>query len=643
MRLLDARECELGVRPKRATRIQDLEKALADEIAQSREHAARLAALSGLAHDPQIGAAEALRSLLLQGAGQMRGNQNFFGLITRLEGDEFVVDHRMVDLLNPVLVKGVLRVGDRIPIEGSLQFITLRAGKTQFWNDLLDDPRTVPLRIVQRAGGRSAISTAFHVGATTYFLMFWSMLPTRTPFRPDDCSYIELLASIAATRLRYQAQLAKLAYQRAHDVLTGLPNRAQFCGEARSRWDLDHAGAVAIVDVDNFRHINATYGTGVGDAVLESAATALAKAAIDGEIVARFAGDAFVLYFSESASREALSARLAVLIAAAESSSTVRAVSVTLSAGVAVGPADGADVDTLIAHADTALKNAKESNRGGVVFFKAGMKLEAERRTLFTTEIALAIERDELVLHFQPHIDLATHRIHAAEALVRWNHPTRGLLAPAEFIPLAEDLGLIGSIDAWVMRESERAIAVLRRADPEFRVYFNMSAQYLTDSSILDRIVAAKARGAALSNLGVEITETVAMRDIPATLRIIAALRDVGMKVALDDFGTGYSSLAVLKRVPIDLVKLDRSFVSGVLCDQRDAAIAEAVLHIAARNGFSVVAEGVESAAELSWFTARGCELAQGFLISKALPLAQFLIWLNTANAASQHPDRSAA
>lgn len=233
-------------------------------------------------------------------------------------------------------------------------------------------------------------------------------------------------------------------------------------------------------------------------------------------------------------------------------------------------------------------------------------------------ELASALRAHDFVLHVQPEVDLATGRIVSAEALIRWNHLERGLLPPSAFVPFAQEHGLLPSIDAWVVGEAAAAATALRAIDPSFRVWFNVTANELNDPRWLARIAQF---GGALRGLGVEITESVAMHDVAATLRTLAALKKTGLAIALDDFGTGYSSLAQLKRIPVDVVKLDRSFTAGLPGDMHDREIVTALLSIGKRFGFDTVAEGIETAEQARALRDAGCRFGQGFHLGRPMPL----------------------
>jgi EAL domain-containing protein (putative c-di-GMP-specific phosphodiesterase class I) len=266
------------------------------------------------------------------------------------------------------------------------------------------------------------------------------------------------------------------------------------------------------------------------------------------------------------------------------------------------------------------------------------METNSQQRATLRNEIAEAIAGNQFTLYYQPHIELSTGNVTGCEALIRWNHPTRGLLLPGHFIPFAEQTGIITSIDAWVMRNAFAAAKELSATRPGFRLFFNLSGRQAGDPKLIRAFSDAARNGVPLGNIGVEITESDAMRDVEATRRVCRALRRLGVQIAIDDFGTGYSSLSFLKRLPVDVVKIDQSFIAGLMSDPHDAAITETIISIAERFGFASLAEGVERPDELAWLRLWCCTYAQGFGISHALPMEAFRSWLTARDAGDTPP-----
>jgi EAL domain-containing protein (putative c-di-GMP-specific phosphodiesterase class I) len=293
-----------------------------------------------------------------------------------------------------------------------------------------------------------------------------------------------------------------------------------------------------------------------------------------------------------------------------------------------MAPYDGRSLDDILSHADAALFAAKERGPSSVVAYVSGMEGDPQRRATLRNDLTAAIGNDEFVLYFQPHVVLRDGAVSGCEALIRWRHPTRGLLLPGQFIPFAEQTGIITGIDDWVMKGAFAAAETLGSLRPDFRLYFNLSGRQAGSANVVRAFVKAARAGVPLRNIGVEITESDAMRDVEATRRVCRALRRLGVHVAIDDFGTGYSSLSSLKRLPVDIIKIDRSFISGLGIDPADETISETIMVIAERFGFTTLAEGVERQAEIDWLSERSCSLLQGFAVSRPLPLADFQSWL---------------
>jgi diguanylate cyclase (GGDEF)-like protein len=443
-----------------------------------------------------------------------------------------------------------------------------------------------------------------------------------------------VIASFFANHVQQRWQFERIQYQQSHDVLTGLLNRSQFRSQARALARTNARYAVVLVNVDAFREINETYGHMIGDAVLVEVGNALRQRASNDEIIGRIGGDVFGIYIPHAMSRDAIRNRafdFADVFAHPFSTGDSEGkdfISRTASVGVAIAPDDGNVFDAVFSHADTALVGAKKRGRGSIVFYESGMEGEASRRAALHNELAEAVARDQFVLYFQPHIEIATGNVSGCEVLIRWNHPTRGLLLPGEFIPFAEQSGIITSIDQWVMQNTFIAAKELNGYTPDFRIYFNLSGRQAGDPQLVRAFTNAARNGVALEHLGVEITESDAMRDVEATRLVCRALRRLNVRIAIDDFGTGYSSLSSLKRLPVDIVKIDRSFIGGVLTDPHDETIADTIITIAARFGFDSLAEGVEQLEEVGWLRTRPCRYMQGFALCHPLPIADFKRWL---------------
>jgi diguanylate cyclase (GGDEF)-like protein/PAS domain S-box-containing protein len=427
--------------------------------------------------------------------------------------------------------------------------------------------------------------------------------------------------------------LAREAEEKVHelarfDSLTRLPNRNMFLAEldrsiARSR--RHHAPfAVYFIDLDRFKTINDTLGHGAGDELLKAMAQRLREAVRENDLVARLGGDEFVVIVEGETGAAGLASIANKLLAAIGEPMTLHGhrFLVTGSIGIALFPSDGEDSATLLKHADAAMYLAKEKGKNNVQFYTAELAELAERQFQLESALQLALTRGELLLHFQPKIDIAGGRMVSIEALLRWLHPTRGLVAPMEFIPLAEERGLIVPIGRWVIQAACRQIREWRDAGLRVPpVAVNLSArQFASDSLVDDFVEAMKEHGVAASDIEVELTESVLMADPDRANEVLQRLHALGVRISIDDFGTGYSSLSYLKRFPAQTVKIDRSFISGLPSDADDVAIIEAVIAMAHSLGLAVVAEGVETDEQLSALRRLGCDEAQGYLLGRPMP-----------------------
>jgi EAL domain-containing protein (putative c-di-GMP-specific phosphodiesterase class I) len=355
--------------------------------------------------------------------------------------------------------------------------------------------------------------------------------------------------------------------------------------------------------------------------------------------VGRIGGDVFAIYIADPGSKDDLIARVQVLadLFGRPFSTGDRDghefVARSASIGAAISPADGMGFATIFSHADAALAAAKARGHGSVLMYAPGMEGDALRRAELRNELGIAIAENQFTLYYQPHVDLVTGAVTGCEALIRWNHPVRGLVMPGEFIPFAEQIGFIQQIDVWVMRNALEAANMVGAAQPGFRLYFNLSGRQVGDASVVHSFVEAARNGVDLGRIGVEITETDAMRDVVATRRVCRALRRLNVRIAIDDFGTGYSSLSSLKLLPVDIVKIDRSFVAGIQNDPHDGVIAETIISIADRFGFESLGEGAEEPEEVEWLRQHGCRYVQGYAIAHPLPLDEFTTWLEKRTA----------
>jgi diguanylate cyclase (GGDEF)-like protein len=424
---------------------------------------------------------------------------------------------------------------------------------------------------------------------------------------------------------------AALAHLALHDHLTGLAGRALLQDRLdhalqRARRG-QHRVGVLYVDMDGFKHTNDSLGHEAGDHLLLEIGRRLASAVRPGDTVARIGGDEFVVLLDavdHPAEAEAVAERM---LAAIREPAVLRGQTVYPSASIGIALSHpGAAVDSLLRDSDTAMYRAKGRGRARAELFGEHMRAGVQQRLALESGLHQALDRSELRVHLQPIVELATGRMRGAEALVRWERPGHGLVPPGEFIPVAEDSGLIRRIDAWVLDEAVAQTTRYRRDrdDAGFSVSVNVSAAQLADARFPAGLAACLERhGPPPANLVIEVTESVYAEAVGSTLASLATLRDMRVRLALDDFGTGYSSLTYIKQYPFDILKIDRSFVRGLLTDPQDDGIVQGVIGLAQGLGLTCVAEGVESPAIAARLDALGCELGQGFTWSRAVTLGE--------------------
>ncbi|MER8899156.1 EAL domain-containing protein [Mesorhizobium sp. M0676] len=426
-------------------------------------------------------------------------------------------------------------------------------------------------------------------------------------------------------RRRAEERMSHLAH---YDTLTDLPNRSMF----RERLDQAMAGdtplAIFSLDLDRFKAVNDTWGHPAGDWLLKCVAERLRHSLrSDTDVVARLGGDEFaILQFNPKGATDAEQlAKRIVAVVSQPFRDKGRDMHVGISLGIALYPGDGKDADTLLKNADMALYSGKSEGRNVYRFFEPGMDALVRARLALETDLETALKRREFVLEFQPITNIASGKIVGAEALMRWNSPTCGLVAPDDFIAAAEDSGLIVPLGEWALKQ---ACSVAAGWPPGMRIAVNVSAVQIRSADFARSVISALAvSGVPASRLELEITETVLMDESETVLKTLRQLRELGIRIALDDFGTGYSSLGYLRRFPVDKIKIDRSFIHDI--DNKDtAAIVRTIIGLGAELGITVTAEGVETEAQLDILRKAGCVEAQGFLIgmpSKAADMARLL------------------
>ncbi len=433
-----------------------------------------------------------------------------------------------------------------------------------------------------------------------------------------------------------RAMALQLTHSAEHDFLTGLPNRMLLNDRINQAIVLAprHMKHVAVLflDLDGFKHINDSLGHPVGDKLLQSVAERLVECVRGSDTVSRQGGDEFVVLLSEVEQSEdaAVTARRILAAVAEAHSIDQHDLHVTASVGVSVYPGDGLDADALIKNADTAMYQAKENGRQGFQFFKPAMNVRAVERQSIEEGLRRALERREFALHYQPKVNLATGAITGAEALLRWTHPTRGPIAPADFIPVAEDCGLILQIGAWVLREAcQQARTWMDAGLPIMTMAVNVSAMEFRVENFLEGVLESLAQtNLDPKSLELELTESVLMKQSASAATILRGLRESGIRVTVDDFGTGYSSLSYLQKFPVDALKIDQSFIRQISTVGDDTTIVKAVIGMARGLKLRVIAEGVETLEELAFLRAYRCDEAQGYYFSRPVPAEQFAMLL---------------
>ena len=433
-----------------------------------------------------------------------------------------------------------------------------------------------------------------------------------------------------------RAMAAKMAHLAQHDFLTALPNRVllddrlnQAIAMARRH---QRRLAVLFLDCDRFKNINDTLGHMVGDLLLKSVAGRIVSAVRSSDTVSRQGGDEFIILLSEleDVADASLCARK-IIRALAEPHHILRHdLHLTGSIGIAVYPTDGRNADTLIRHADMALYEAKESGGSTYRVFEEQMASRAVVRESVEGSLVRALEREEFRLHYQPRVKMATGAVVGVEALIRWNHPERGLVPPAEFVPLAEDCGLIVPIGRWVRREACRQAARWRNAGLDHGIMaINVSAVELRSTAFLDTVTGVLAETRIEPRfVEMELTESVLIKDTESTKGALRALTELGVRLTLDDFGTGFSSLSYLKQFPISTLKIDRSFVRELSMNADDRVLVTAIIAMGRSLGLAVIAEGVETEEQLAVLQELGCEEGQGFHFCRPLPADDFTTYL---------------
>jgi diguanylate cyclase (GGDEF)-like protein len=475
----------------------------------------------------------------------------------------------------------------------------------------------IPVLMITALQDNSSVERAFAAGASDYI--------------PKPIHYAVLSQRVRRIieANRAEKRIRHLAY---NDVLTNLPNRTLFFELLGKSTDRARAAglqlAVLFMDLDRFKYVNDNLGHDVGDRLLQGVAQRLRQTVRADDTVARLGGDEFTVVLNEldSPAAAATAAHNIVRALAAPFPIDGHEIFVTASVGIAMFPHDGGDVATLVKHADSAMYRAKRTNTG-FQFYESSMEHSISEHVRLESDLRRAMEqRHQLEVFYQPQACLASGRIIGMEALVRWRHPVRGMIPPADFIPLAEETGIINQLGDWVLRTACAQLQqFIRNGLPEMRVAVNLSVRQLLQKDFAASVEAVLAdTGLPPHLLELEITESTLMENAQDTLAALHRLRELGVRLSIDDFGTGYSSLSYLKRFPVDIIKIDRSFVQDLPQDSDDAAIVSAIIALAHSLRLHVVAEGVETDAQMAFLARRSCDMMQGYHLSPAVPAEQF-------------------
>ncbi|GGI54396.1 GGDEF domain-containing protein [Oxalicibacterium solurbis] len=430
---------------------------------------------------------------------------------------------------------------------------------------------------------------------------------------------------------------AEIRFQATHDALTGLPNRTLLYDRMQQAMlhsqRYGNLTAIAFLDLDQFKFINDSLGHQVGDELLKITAQRLKSCLRESDTVARQGGDEFVLLLTSQPNEESITQTMQRVLHEVAQPWTANDLEfrITCSVGITLYPNDGRDAETLLKHADSAMYKAKELGRNMFQYYSAEMNSTVTDRLELLNRLRQAIPNDELVLHYQPKLNLASGEIIGVEALIRWNSPHSGLVSPGAFIPLAEETGLIIPIGEWVLQTACRRNRAWQDAGyPPVVISVNLSPRQLARGDIVQQVERVLAEtGLDAQWLELEITESVMATDVEKSFAMLTELRAMGVRISLDDFGTGYSSLSYLKRFPVDTLKIDQSFVRDIAIDGNSAAIVRAIVSLGHNLNLNVLAEGIETAEQSALLRQNGCNEGQGYLISRPVPEQDFLKLLN--------------
>ncbi|HET7814998.1 MAG TPA: EAL domain-containing protein [Candidatus Baltobacteraceae bacterium] len=582
---------------------------------RSRDAGERLRAIWLIATSDWQDERDHLQLVLDLAAANIRPRNNVFGFTSQLENGTFHINavSRYGDPSVHRQAASVYREGASRPAGDGIHAALLASGKTLMWQT----PSEMPGNLARTTAWRSAIGTTIQVGTQTHFLVFG------TPDNLDgerlgesDAAFIEVLSSIISRRYSETLHLERIEYHSERDSLTGAYNRTLFRRLGRDAAARGTLRAIMLINLDRFAEVNFRLGQAAGDNVLMETAGSLIGVDAN-NAVARISGDEFaVLLRDTNADSHVLPEALA-----AYEQLFKGMLPVTASVGVAVADGSPREFDAMLSQAAVALDNAKSRGGDAMTVFGPDLQAAHDERIVERAELIEALNTNALFLEYQPTFALNSGAITGAEALVRWNHPQRGILAPNTFLPAMRRANLLSELTLWVMQHVARDVAGMQ-LPPDFRCFFNVPSQVLENAAFIANLEQLLFSNPNLrGRLGIEVTESEVMHKVEHAIDSLTRVRRLGLLVAVDDFGTGYSSLNYLKRLPVDVLKLDKSFIQGLPHDSKDVALAELFLALSRQFGVKSVGEGIETEAQAAWLRSHGCEIGQGFLY--AMPLAK--------------------
>ena len=534
--------------------------------------------------------------------------------------------------------KRALQLAERTPID--LVFLDIRMPEMDGYEVcrcFKEDPRLrgIPIIFISAATDTDVKIKAFTSGGVDFI---------SKPIESEEVlartkTHLTLRAVEKELERRLLQKEQEVVYLSYHDAVTGLPNRLFLLNRLEIALDVTtrpHSPiALLLLDIDQFKVINDSLGHEAGDALLIAVAQRLQQTVRRGEeFIARLGGDEFVILLKEFAGVAEVARRAKELLYSLQeplilNSHTVR---VTASIGISIFPEDGSGANMLLRNADLAMYRAKGEGRNTYRFFDQAMNRQAMKRLELESHLRQAIVNQEFVLYFQPKVTLSDRMVVGAEALIRWQHPQQGLISPMDFIPLAEETGLIIPIGAWVLREA--CIQTQRWQEAgftQFTIAVNLSARQFFQQDLVEQIEGVlRDTGLAPSALEIELTESIVMANPENAIILLRHFRDLGIRVSVDDFGTGYSSLSYLKKLPITCLKIDRSFISDLATDSDDAAIVQTIIALARVLRLEVVAEGIDAEAQVVRLNEYDCTMGQGYLFARPLPADEFIRWMRS-------------